>query len=160
MKNHRWKGHGQGHLTRFRIVHLWNISRTTKAKDFKLCIRVGHAKYWPCDDCPLSGRGHGHVSNLYILDFENFATRSRRCIGVIKKLFEGQLVDYTYDAGARRGWMHKCIILRWLTVTLKLHYFDLFWTSTSCSYTVMQQLARFWLTHRVAWTVCGSTASC
>jgi len=37
-------------------------------------------------DCPLSGRGQGHVSNVYILDLENFATASRRCIGVINKL--------------------------------------------------------------------------
>jgi len=28
--------------------------------------------------CFLSGRGHGHVSNFYIVDLENFATASRR----------------------------------------------------------------------------------
>ena len=52
-------------------------------------------------NCPLSGRGQGHVSNLYILDLENFATASRRCIGVINKLIDGQLVDYIYDSRAR-----------------------------------------------------------
>ena len=31
----------------------------------------------------LSGRGQGHVSNLYIVDFENFATASRRYNGDI-----------------------------------------------------------------------------
>jgi len=31
----------------------------------------------------LSGRGHGHVSNFYIVDLENFATASRRYIGDI-----------------------------------------------------------------------------
>ena len=63
---------------------------------------------WPCEilalvmtNCPLSGRGQGHVSNLYILDLENFATASRRCIGVINKLIDGQLVDYIYDSRAR-----------------------------------------------------------
>jgi len=29
-------------------------------------------------ECPLSGRGQGHVSNFYIVDFDNFATASRR----------------------------------------------------------------------------------
>jgi len=31
----------------------------------------------------LSGRGHGHVSNFYIVDLENFATASRRYTGDI-----------------------------------------------------------------------------
>jgi len=43
----------------------------------------------------------GHVGNFYILDLENFATASGRCIGVINKLADGQLVDYTYDRRAR-----------------------------------------------------------
>ena len=71
-------------------------------------------------DCPLSGRGQGHVSNFYISDLENFATASRRCIGVINKLVDGQLVDYTYDGRARQrrhGRMHKFITC-WSTVTL------------------------------------------
>jgi len=29
-------------------------------------------------ECFLSGRGQGHVSNVYIVDLENFATASRR----------------------------------------------------------------------------------
>jgi len=37
-------------------------------------------------ECFLSGRGHGHVSNFYIVDLENFATASRRYIQVITKL--------------------------------------------------------------------------
>ena len=28
-------------------------------------------------DCPLSGRGQGHVSNFYILDLQNFGTASQ-----------------------------------------------------------------------------------
>ena len=54
-------------------------------------------------DCPLSGRGQGHASNFYILDFENFATASVRCIGAINKLVDGQLVDYTNGGRARHG---------------------------------------------------------
>ena len=34
-------------------------------------------------ECSLSGRGHGHVSNLWIVDLENFATASRRYTGDI-----------------------------------------------------------------------------
>ena len=45
--------------------------------------------------------------------------------------------------------VNGCVCV-WSTVTLELHYFDLFWICyTSCSYTAMQQLARFWLTHRL-----------
>jgi len=68
-------------------------------------------------DCPLSGRGQGYCSNFHILDLENFATPSRRCIGVINKLVDGQLVDYTYDGRASCGWMHE-FIMRWSTATL------------------------------------------
>ena len=34
-------------------------------------------------ECFLSGRGHGHVSNFYIVDLENIATASRRYRGDI-----------------------------------------------------------------------------
>ena len=35
-------------------------------------------------ECSLSGRGHGYVSNFYIVDLENFATASRRYTGDIQ----------------------------------------------------------------------------
>jgi len=53
-------------------------------------------------NCPLSGRGEGHVSNFYILDLDNL-TASHQCIGVINKLVDSQLVDYTYDGRVHRG---------------------------------------------------------
>jgi len=34
-------------------------------------------------ECSLSGRGQGHVSNFFIVDFKNFATASRRYTGDI-----------------------------------------------------------------------------
>jgi len=34
-------------------------------------------------ECSLSGRGHGHVNNFYIVDLENLATASRRYTGDI-----------------------------------------------------------------------------
>jgi len=63
----------------------------------------------------MTGRGQGHVSNFCIFDLENFAAAIRRCIGVINKLVDGQLVDYTYDGRARYCSMHKFII-RWSAV--------------------------------------------
>jgi len=35
-------------------------------------------------ECSLSRRGQGYVSNVYIVDLENFATASRRYTGDIK----------------------------------------------------------------------------
>ena len=32
-------------------------------------------------ECSLSGRAQGHMSNLYIVDLENFVTASRRYTG-------------------------------------------------------------------------------
>jgi len=40
---------------------------------------------------------------LFYLVWDNFATASRRRIGVIDKLVDGQLVGYTYDGRASRG---------------------------------------------------------
>jgi len=34
-------------------------------------------------ECSLSWRGHGHVSNIYIVNWENFATAIRRYTGDI-----------------------------------------------------------------------------
>jgi len=34
-------------------------------------------------ECSLSGRGQGQVSNIYIVDLENFATASRQYTGDI-----------------------------------------------------------------------------
>ena len=36
------------------------------------------------NECSLSGRGQGHVSNFYIVNLENFATASRRYTGDIR----------------------------------------------------------------------------
>jgi len=72
MKNHSWKGRGQGDVTRFRILHPRNISGAAETRDFNFFI------YWLAMwsislvmSDPLSGRGQGHVSNFYILDLEN-----------------------------------------------------------------------------------------
>jgi len=50
-------------------------------------------------DCPLSGRGEGHVSNFYM----KISPQQVWCICVINEVVDGQLVDYTYDGRARRG---------------------------------------------------------
>ena len=86
-------------MTRLEFYTPRNISGTAKARDFKFCIRVGHVM----TDCLLNGHGQKRVNNFYILDLENFAIASRRCIGAINELVDGQLVDYTYDGRARHG---------------------------------------------------------
>jgi len=114
-------------------------------------------------DCPISGYNQGHASIFYILDLANVATASLRCIGVVNKARQRSACGlHLYDGQARHGWLHKFII-RWSTVTPKLCYFNLFWTCrTSCSYTVMQQLAWFFsdTLRRAIFTFCGSRASC
>jgi len=130
-------------------------------RGFKFYVQVG---LWSINfvmtDFPLSGRVLDHMSNFYILDLENFATASRRCIGAVSKTRRRSACGLHLR---RSCWMHK-FITRWSTATLYLvyfHYFTLFWICrASCCYTVMQQLARFWLTHRVAQSVYDSRASC
>ena len=61
-----------------------NISATANARDFIFCTRVGHVSLsLAMSECSLSGRGHGHVSNFYIVDLEHFATASRWYTGDI-----------------------------------------------------------------------------
>jgi len=48
-------------------------------------------------ECSLSGRGHGHVSNFYIVDLENFATASRRYTGDIHNSVRSRFVYDTYN---------------------------------------------------------------
>ena len=45
-------------------------------------------------ECYLNGRGQGHVSNVYIVDLENFATASRRYSGDIHN---STVVGFVYD---------------------------------------------------------------
>ena len=62
---------------------------------------------------PISPRSWLFISHaktyFYSLDLENFATASRRCIGVVNKLIGSQLLDYTSDGRVRRGRMHKFV---------------------------------------------------
>ena len=88
------------------------------------------------------------------LDLENFATASRWCGQQNSLMVEP--ADYTYDGRARLGWVHKFITGCWLQPSNNSIVMDLLY---SCSYTVVQQLAKFWQTHRVARAVCGSRAS-
>ena len=74
-KNIPWKGRGQSHVTRFRILHRMYPQRLTLET-----TNFVHVKSYSLvmSECSLSGRGQGHVSNFYIVDLENFATASRR----------------------------------------------------------------------------------
>ena len=106
-------------------------------------------------DCPPSGHGQGHVSNFYILDLENFATAILQCIGVINKLVNSQLVDYTYD-GRTRWWMHKFVMCS-STVTLLFRFFSGFVVKV-----VPIMLCSSWqdFDWHIARSICNSRASC
>jgi len=47
-------------------------------------------------ECSLSGRGQGHVSSFYIVDFENFVTASRLYTGDIQNSVCSRFVYDTY----------------------------------------------------------------
>ena len=117
------------------------------------------------NECSLSGRGHGHVSNFYIVDLENFATTSRRYTGDIHNSVRSRFVYDTYKTiieatRSRHGGVHMFITHR-PTVTLQLHNFDLFRSCRTSSFcTVALQLARFQLTRPIARSLGDSWASC
>jgi len=81
-------------------------------------------------ECSLSGRAHGHVSNFYIVDLENFATASRQYTGDIHRWYidRRRFVHDTYKTvkatRTRHGWVHMFTTHR-STLSLQLHNFDL-----------------------------------
>ena len=101
-------------------------------------------------ECFLSGRGHGHVSNFYIVDLENFATASRRYTGDIhKSSVVGLFMTHLRQWKRLGGVMVECTlsITHCLRLNLQLHAIDLVRTcriSSSC--TVAWLLARLQLT--------------
>ena len=63
---------------------LRKISATANARDFKFCTRVAiQSLSLLMSECSQSGRGRGHVSNFYIVNFKNFASANRRYTGDI-----------------------------------------------------------------------------
>ena len=48
-------------------------------------------------ECSLSGRGQGHVSNFYIVDFKKFATASRPYTGDIYSYTQLDRRWFVYD---------------------------------------------------------------
>jgi len=60
-------------------------------------------------ECSLSGRGHGHASNFYIVDLENIATASRRYTDDIHNSVRSRFVYDTYKTmEATRSRMVEC----------------------------------------------------
>jgi len=113
-------------------------------------------------NCSGNGHGQGHATHFYILDLENFATASHKCIGVVSKLAEGQHVDYAYDDRARHGWMHKFIIL-WYNVVhvvptlLCSSWQDFGWHITLRGPSVVSELLIMFYFHGF---LCSSNSSC
>jgi len=105
-------------------------------------------------ECSLSGRGQGHVSNLYIVDLENFATASPRYTDDIHNSVRSRFVYDSYTTmeatRSRHGSVHM-FITHCPTVTLQLYNIELFRTCRTSSFcTVAWQLAIFQLTRRSA----------
>jgi len=80
----RWKifperGEVRVRWRRFKILHPCEIS--PQRLTLETSNLVHRSAIWSLSlvmsECSLSGRGQGHVSNFYIVDFENFATASR-----------------------------------------------------------------------------------
>ena len=109
-------------------------------------------------ECSLSGRGQGHVSNIYIVDLENFARASRRYTGDIHDSTSSVCLCHLRQwepTRSRHGWVHIVYL------NLQLHTIDLVRTCRISSFcTVAWQLARFQLTRRIARPLGDSWASC
>ena len=117
-------------------------------------------------ECSLSGRGQGHISNIYIVDLENFATASRRYTGNIHNLTVVGLfmtpVRQWKPTRSRHGWVHCTLfMIHCLRLNLQLHTVGLVRTCRISSFcTVAWQLARLLLTRRIARSLDDSWASC
>ena len=118
---------------------------------------------WPILSCSY---GNSDISKIRVLpsgtlpqtlDLENFATASRWCDQQNSSTVEP--VDYVYGGRASRVSMH---IVYYTSVDCNpLTPLPLFWICCATrSYTVVQQLAKFCLTHRVAPSISDSRASC
>jgi len=72
-------------------------------------------------ECSLSGRGQGHVSNFYIVDFKKFRHIKSSVIGDIHNSVRSRFVYDTYRTveatRSRHGWVHM-FITHCPTVTL------------------------------------------
>ena len=114
-------------------------------------------------ECSLSGRGQGHGSNFYIVDFEYFATTSRRYTGDIHNSTSSVCIWHLRQwepSRSRHGWVH-IVYHALLRLSLQLHTIDLVRTCRVSSFcTVAWQLARFQLTRRIARSLGDSGASC
>ena len=142
-----------------------NISAMANAIDFKFCTRVGHAKLsLVISECSQRGRGQGHVSNFYIVEFKKFRDSKSSVYRWYTQLDRRRFVydtDKTMEATrSRHGWVHMFVTHR-PTLTLQLHNFDLSRSCRTSSFcTVAWQLARFQLTRCIARSLGDSWACC
>jgi len=85
MKNIPCKRRGQGQANRFRILTPRVISPQWPVLETSNFVQRSAMQSLSLviSECFLNGHGQGHVSNVYIVDLENFATATRRYTGVI-----------------------------------------------------------------------------
>ena len=114
-------------------------------------------------ECCLSGRGHSHVSNFYIVNLENFATASRRQTGDIYNSTSSVCLWHLRQwkpTRSRHGWVHIVYHALPPTKSPTYHRFFVRTCRISSFCTVAWQLARFQLTRRIARSIGDSWASC
>jgi len=83
-------------------------------------------------ECSLSGRGQGHVSNVYIVDLENFATASRRYTGDIHNTSVVGLFMTPID-WVDRVMVECTLTLSYLLTTIYNHYKDQLVVGAKCT---------------------------
>ena len=165
MRNLPWRGRGQGHATRFRILHPCNVSETANARDFRFRTRVGHVKSKSCDEWMLpkwawSG-SHKQFLHCGPRKFRHSKSSVDRWY---TQLDRRRFVYDTWDNGSR---LDRVVVECTLSIThcirlnLRLHTIDLVRTCRISSFcTVAWQLAIFQLTRRIARSLGDSWASC
>ena len=99
-----------------------NIPATANARDFKL---VHWSAMWRfslvISECSLSGRGHGHVSNFYIVDLKDFLLQVYRWhLQLVRGRFVYDTSETMKVTRSCRGWVHM-FITHCLQLNLQLH---------------------------------------
>jgi len=115
-------------------------------------------------ECSLSGRGQGHVSNFYIVDFRKFCHSKSSVYRSCTQFDRRRFVYDTWDNGSRLGRvLVECTLFmtHCLRLNLQLHTISLVRTCHISSFcTVAWQLATLLLTRRIARSLGDSWASC
>ena len=131
------------------IIHSFIITGASRYFKFGIYSLTIASPTLPMKYYPWKGRGQGHVSNFYILDLENVATASRRCIGVVNKSRRRSACGL-YLRRSSASWLNAQVYFTLVTLYNSITSIcSAHVIHCTRSYTVLQQLARFWPTYIV-----------